>query len=360
MEQIYWGLMQTVQSMGERQTVSSAENGSEQETSFQELLKKQQTKEQDSDVQNSGSPAEQKPETAGDTEETEEIVPQEQLMEAALAAMQNPVIPAAEPVEPAVQEETAAVAAVQQEEPEQDVGHAAVQQEMSNAEQQPESVAEVQRPDASASAPAQEQFDSEVPEERQERTVETDRSGVREREQDFEVTENVQGGETETAVFQDVETVMVKVGETEGSDEMDLTASVTEQVHDQIANALEQDDSHVTIQLTPENLGTIEVQMSLTEDGSLTVTLHAQNHHTQQLLEKGVDGLQSLLARNVQQDVQVEVSRQEESQQQHFEDGQQNHQQQQENRQQKEQKQNGNDFLHQLRLGLIPLDAEEA
>ena len=87
--------------------------------------------------------------------------------------------------------------------------------------------------------------------------------------------------------------------------------------------------------------------------------MYAENSRTRALLEQDLAGLRSVLSQNTQQEVRVEVSRQQESQQQNFYDGEsggQNGRQQQEQHQGRQRSEQ--DFLHQLRLGLVSLDGE--
>jgi hypothetical protein len=102
--------------------------------------------------------------------------------------------------------------------------------------------------------------------------------------------------------------------------------------------------------------------MTLDETGALRIALHAEDSLTRALLRQDAVNLQNVIARNTQQDVQVDVPRQEESQQQNFYDGRQGNGQQQERNQNQNQNQqtSDQDFLDQLRLGLIPLVSEES
>lgn len=162
-------------------------------------------------------------------------------------------------------------------------------------------------------------------------------------------------------VFHDVEAAPIKVGEAPAAEQGD-TPDVGRQLSAPLVNALEQGDSRVTVQLNPENLGSVEIEITQSANGVLHVALTAANSETRGLLEKHAANLQAMLGSRGQEVVQVEVQRQEESQQgqNHSYDGHNgnpNQQQQQEQRRQR-QSQNGGDFLQQLRLGLIPLDAD--
>jgi flagellar hook-length control protein FliK len=154
---------------------------------------------------------------------------------------------------------------------------------------------------------------------------------------------------------------MIKVAEAPAPESTEETAPVEKQITDQLTQALEQGESKVEVQLTPASLGNVTVEVTQQKNGALSVVLTAENDHTRTLLQQHMGNLQELLGSQGQKEVQVEVSRQQESQQQNNaaydgRNGGQNGQQQ-EQRQQNHQQQDQN-FLQQLRLGLIPLDAE--
>jgi len=162
----------------------------------------------------------------------------------------------------------------------------------------------------------------------------------------------------ETPVFEDVQEIPVKVGEAPRAEETP-EVPVEKQIGGKIAQAVEAGETRVELQLEPENLGRVTVEMTVSENGTLHVALHAENSRTVNLLERGLDNLHMMLARNAQQDVQVEVQRQEESQRQDLYDGRQGHPQQQEQQHRHHQgRREGEDFLQQLRLGLVPADGE--
>lgn len=167
-----------------------------------------------------------------------------------------------------------------------------------------------------------------------------------------------QEGMAETPVFREVREIPVKVGEAPAAAETPETP-VEDQIGPKLAEALKTGDTRVEIQLAPESLGKVTVEVTLHEDGALHVALHAENSQTRGLLERSADSLAAMLGRDARQEVQVEVPRQQESQQQNFYDQQQGHEHQQDRQQQRRQeRQGGEDFLHQLRLGLIPGDGE--
>lgn len=285
----------------------------------------------------------------------------EQMMLAAAAMLQNPVViqvqdPVAaveEPVQTEVQplEE---FTAQPEETPVQPRSLAQTGLPKENAEQNlsvqrgvaesVETVEDVEVAEAPAAAQAQE-------------TVKTAQAPEEQREDEPE--NNLESG-GETAVFRDVREVPVKVGEPAAAEQTTQAQPVETQVAEKLTEALKSGETRVEIQLTPENLGKVSVEVTMQEDGTLHVALHAENMQTRSLLERDATGLQTLLARNTQQEVQVEVSRQQESQRQNFYDGHQGqeHQNPQQQRRNRQSRESAEDFLHQLRLGLIPAEAE--
>ena len=97
--------------------------------------------------------------------------------------------------------------------------------------------------------------------------------------------------------------------------------------------------------------------MTWSKDGGLVVQMHAENRETRDLLSRNTAGLEQLLGRETQQEVRVEVPRQEESQREDlYEQQQEQHRRRQQEQRRKQE--SGEDFLQQLRLGLIPLEGE--
>lgn len=166
-------------------------------------------------------------------------------------------------------------------------------------------------------------------------------------------------------VFERVEAAPVKVGDTyraEDSRQVDQP-DVAGQIDSRLGQALERGDSYVRIQLDPESLGQVTVEISRSADGALRVALAAHSSETRNLLERHSGDLQGLLSSRTQQNVQVEVQRQQESQQgqnQHPYDGHNGHAQEQSGQQhQRRQERSSQDFIQQLRLGLIPMEDDE-
>lgn len=162
-------------------------------------------------------------------------------------------------------------------------------------------------------------------------------------------------------LFHEVEAAPIKVGEAFDA-QPDEAADVDAQISSQMNQAIANGQSRLEVQLTPENLGKVTIEITYSKSGVVeSVLMSAERSETRELLSKHTLGLQSVLGRFGEGTVQVEVQRQEESQQgqNHSYDGHsgnQAYQQEQQNR--RRHSQNSQDFLHQLRLGLIPADGE--
>ena len=162
-------------------------------------------------------------------------------------------------------------------------------------------------------------------------------------------------------LFHDVKAAPVKVGEVYDATKTE-EVNVAKQVDDGVAQALAKGESMVRIQLNPENLGSVTVEISRSAEGIIRVALNAHSGETRSLLERHAGELQGLLSDRTRQSVEVNVQRQQESQQNqnHNYDGHNGHAQDGEQQHQRRQKQdNSVDFIQQLRLGLIPADGEE-
>lgn len=160
-------------------------------------------------------------------------------------------------------------------------------------------------------------------------------------------------------VFRDVESAPIKVGEAPATEDTKPVDDLDSQMGPQLIQALEQGESRVELQLTPESLGSVKVEIVHSQDGTLHVALTAQNPQTRGLLEKHAEGLQAMLSARTQDQVRVQVQHQEESQRQDNNpydghNGQNHPQREQQHRQHTPE--SSQDFLDQLRLGLIRTD----
>ena len=175
-------------------------------------------------------------------------------------------------------------------------------------------------------------------------------------EEQVEVIDVDQGAQP---LFHDVKAAPVKVGEVENPQQTEK-ANVAGQIDAQLAQALQTGETVVRIRLTPENLGEVTVEISQSAEGILKVALTAHNDSTRGLLERHANDLQGMLANRTNQGVEVNVQRNQESQQnqnqQHNYDGRNGHAQQEQERRQRREHTSPEDFMQQLRLGLIPDD----
>ena len=159
-------------------------------------------------------------------------------------------------------------------------------------------------------------------------------------------------------LFHDVEAAPVKVGESYDAQQA-KEPDVAKQIDTQLAQALQKGESMVRIQLNPERLGSVTVEITRSAEGILHVALSAHSAETRGLLERHAGDLQGMLSSRGQE-VQVDVQRQQGQNQQHQNyDGHNGHAQDgQERRQQRREHTSTQDFMQQLRLGLIPTDGE--
>lgn len=133
-----------------------------------------------------------------------------------------------------------------------------------------------------------------------------------------------------------------------------------QQLADRLVQMLEQGDTRVEIALTPENLGRMTVEITRTHEGVLHVVLGAASEKATALLQQNSANLQSLLAANGQEEVHVQVQGQQPQEQlsQFLNPDGQNGQQQQGQQQKPRQQAAAEDFIQQLRLGLVDRDTE--
>ncbi len=167
--------------------------------------------------------------------------------------------------------------------------------------------------------------------------------------------ENADAGASQP-LFRETDSVPVKVGEPVA----DTTRTdLDEQLTEQVGKALKDGTQQVKLRLTPDSLGTLTIDLTRTQDGALQVVFHTTTEKAADLLSRHADSLSALLQSNSQSTtVQVEVRRQEEAQQYQQQSQQQDRQQEHGRRQQDQRRRSGEDFLQQLRLGLVTLDGQ--
>ena len=217
------------------------------------------------------------------------------------------------------------------------------QQQVQTAAEETDDGAEVQR---SAPAPVQKETEQQPMEHR--------KDGPAPRE-----SVKTETGETpvpvEQPLFRETTEMPVKVGE---ATELDATSKTFDtQAAKTIAEAVEKGSQRVELKLTPEHLGTVTVELTRSSDGAIRVVLWAESERTMKLLNDHSAQLGSLLQSSVHSDVRVEVPRSQESQQPWQQPDQQQGGGQRQDQNSRQQKQpSSEDFLQQLRLGLLRME----
>lgn len=179
-------------------------------------------------------------------------------------------------------------------------------------------------------------------------------------EEDADTAQLAQG----TPLFERVDAPVIKVAEATKPVPLEAEDGMT-QLGNEIDTILVNDVSanRIEVTLTPENLGKLTVEITRGEDGTLNIVLHPTTEKAANLLERGADGLRQVLAANAERAVQIQVRGSEGSQQQFLNPDGQNEQnrgqQQQQRNGRRHEQQNAQDFLQQLRLGLVDVDNKE-
>ena len=170
-----------------------------------------------------------------------------------------------------------------------------------------------------------------------------------------------ESAQSQQPVFREMDSTPVKVGETyEPRETVDTQEPGMEQkLANTIRMAAQTGQERIQIHLAPQNLGSLTIEMTKDASGALQVVLHTSSAKAAGVLNQHMDGLQAALRGYSQEEVRIEVQRNEESQQQHFRQadpdgrGSQQHQQQGGRR---EEKHTGEAFMQKLRLGLFGAD----
>lgn len=159
-------------------------------------------------------------------------------------------------------------------------------------------------------------------------------------------------------LFRDLEGTPEKVGD---NFQLDTQKSdMDAQLANTIRQAAEAGLRQVQIKLSPENLGSLTIQLTQSANGALHVVLHATSAKAANLLTQHLDSLNLALQGMNQNQVHIEVQRHEDAQQAQQQLNQQadpdGHNRQQHQQQRREDHTRSEDFLQQLRLGLFQLD----
>ena len=170
----------------------------------------------------------------------------------------------------------------------------------------------------------------------------------------------------ETPVFTRVEAAPVKVAESTSPiplEAEDGARQLGEMIGDTLIYRIDKD--RIEIKLAPETLGKLTVELARGTDGTLSVVLHAENERTAAILDKNMDGLRTALMSNTGREVEVQVQRGESSQQQFLNPDGQNRQGREQQQQQQQHGRNAyrrheaQEFLQQLRLGLVSVSGAD-
>ncbi len=157
--------------------------------------------------------------------------------------------------------------------------------------------------------------------------------------------------EVQTPLFKNIESTPVKVGE--NTPVLDTKSPNMEQeLKDIVTYNLKQSGDKVEIQLNPGNLGKITIEL-VQKDGSMSVVMTAENSKTLSLLAQHAGGLETIMQERLAQPVQVYVEQQQPQQQ--FDDSQRQNQQQQQQQNKQPGKDEQQNFIDQLRLGLYQM-----
>ena len=158
-------------------------------------------------------------------------------------------------------------------------------------------------------------------------------------------------------LFDRTEHMPVKVGE---ADTLDATEpDFAPRLAKAITEAEQEGARHVELKLAPEHLGKLSVELTQGKDGVLHIVFHAENEQAMKLLQEHSATLVSMLHGSHSGEIQVEVPRPQQGEQPWQQPEQQPGQQHGRNPQEQgRQRQSTEDFLQQLRLGLLGVEAE--
>lgn len=162
----------------------------------------------------------------------------------------------------------------------------------------------------------------------------------------------------ERPVFHEDQAIPVKVGER--YEVVDTQKpDVENQLADSIRAAVQTGQEHVEIRLNPQNLGSLIIEMTKDTAGVLQVVIHASTPKAEGLLNQHLSGLHSALQGYGQEEVRLEVQRNEHSEQQNFRQADPDGRGQHHGRGQQERHEEhtgGEEFMQKLRLGLFGLE----
>lgn len=176
-------------------------------------------------------------------------------------------------------------------------------------------------------------------------------------EQELPELDSVQTEGAAQPLFDRTEHMPVKVGEagTLDATEPDFAPRLAKA----ITEAEQEGARHVELKLAPEHLGKLSVELTQGKDGVLHIVFHAENEQAMKLLQEHSATLVSMLHGSHSGEIQVEVPRPQQGEQPWQQPEQQPGQQHGRNPQEQgRRRQSTEDFLQQLRLGLLGVEAE--
>ena len=176
-------------------------------------------------------------------------------------------------------------------------------------------------------------------------------------EQELPELDSVQTEGAAQPLFDRTEHMPVKVGE---ADTLDATEpDFAPRLAKAITEAEQEGARHVELKLAPEHLGKLSVELTQGKDGVLHIVFHAENEQAMKLLQEHSATLVSMLHGSHSGEIRVEVPRPQQGEQPWQQPEQQPGQQHGRNPQEQgRQRQSTEDFLQQLRLGLLGVEAE--
>lgn len=369
------------------QTPEVGKGGAKQDSKFEDMLaQKSQEKAPQANPKKPEAKPERQPESSEASKEETAIPDEQRVLAAALAAQALTVAPAQDIAAPVVAAAPVVQAVAAEQEPQGEALPEGQVQNLVSQEAAPEAQntalgkenVQASRSEAPVTQEKPVQAQEEAPVVEDHRATETRQTVRTEAEKpvarqtaEAEDGKTVEGDVTDRQsaavearpLFQKAE-APIKVGEPEVVDT--TKGDMDAQLAGQVEKALAQGSERITLKLTPENLGTITLEMTRNAEGVLNVAIHTGSEKTLGLLSRHAESLGALLQSQTQAPVNVEVQHTQENQQsQYQQQGQQQQQEQQsgdsqghQQQQQSRQRHEVQDFLQQLRLGLAPLGTE--
>lgn len=340
-----------------------------------EPAKKPQTpdKEEPAKAEDTQEKPAQQPEEPVKNQQAQDAAEQERMLMAAMQAMQAPVVENFEssempaegelltltPVNLEVNEDATVVTLLENGEPEA-MTMAEAGELLGETQVQPEAVAE--EPVLVQNVPQGEvQTQEEAPVEEMVEAVQVETGAPQEESED---TADLDLSGEAQPLFRDVEAAPIKVGDAPAPESTRQPAPVGEQVAGALNQALAQGETKVELQLTPENLGKVTIELRFGQTGNLEcILMAAEKKDTLELLSKNLPDMMRAFGQRYGEEVRVEIQQPQESQQEQQQrqyDGRNGHggqpQDEEERHRRQPRSENPEDFLHQLRLGLIDTD----